>query len=303
MVPGYNQNKLKWKKYESPLAPAAPGAAPAAGEPAAGASDAEPAPAPSASATATAVKFAGDATAVAAAATAAVPEQPAAASREDIAAAAAAARRAERRAARAATVDANELTLEDAAQEVLMKLDRWMKLHSFRVVDLFRRKDINADGVDDLSIASMGTSFLDKKRPADGADALDVDEFGRLVARLPNVKISRPQVAALVRRLDRDRSGMLTVDEMEKALRDARMKNRGIEMRAHARARDALDHKQLGGVLPELLQKAPSQRRSHITMRRRRGPRARTPRARGLGARAAGADHLQGDLAQPGWSL
>ena len=77
----------------------------------------------------------------------------------------------------------------------------------------------------------------------------------RLVARLPNVKISRPQVAALVRRLDRDRSGMLTVDEMEKALRDARMKNRGIEMCAHARARDALDHKQLGGVLPELLRK------------------------------------------------
>ena len=149
-----------------------------------------------------------------------------------------------------------------------MKLDRWMKLHSYRPIDLFRRKDINADGVDDLSVANMGGSFLEKRRAPDGADALDVDEFGRLVARLPNVKISRPQVAALVRRLDRDRSGMLTVDEMEKALRDARMKNRGIEMCAHARARDALDHRQLGGVLPALL------RKRHAAHQRRGGQRS-----------------------------
>ena len=149
-----------------------------------------------------------------------------------------------------------------------MKLDRWMQLHSYRPIDLFRRKDINSDGVDDLSIAAMGHSFVDKARLAEGNDALDVDEFSRLVARLPNVKIARAHVAALVRRLDVDNSGMLTVDEIERALRDARKKARGIETCAHARARDALDHRQLGGVLPALL------RKRHAAHQRRGGQRS-----------------------------
>ena len=191
------------------------------------------------------------------------PEQ----SPEDAAAAAAAAAataRAMRRARLNSLVDANALSLEDMAQEVLMKLDRWMRLHSFRPIDLFRRKDINRDGVDDLSVAAMGGSFVDRARLAEGNDALDVDEFAALVARLPNVKIARAQVAALVRLLDVDRSGMLTVDEIERALRDARKKARNIETCAHARARDALDHRQLGGVLPALLRKRHA---AHLTRR------------------------------------
>ena len=59
---------------------------------------------------------------------------------------------------------------------------------------------------------------------------------------------------------ERRRECQRELARLSKALRDARMKNRGIEMCAHARARDALDHKQLGGVLPELL-------RLHVTNR------------------------------------
>ena len=139
--------------------------------------------------------------------------------------------------------------LDLLAHNCLLEIDRYMRLRSLRLLDLFRRRDINKSGD---TVGEVGA--------AENSDnELDAAEFAGILAKT-ELRLTAEEIGAVIAFLDKSGDGVLDVTEVETAMRRAKMRQRNIPRDAMTRlnktaSSPARDGQQLAAFLPKVLQR------------------------------------------------
>ena len=121
---------------------------------------------------------------------------------------------------------------------VLLALHNWLRLHNYRLVDLFRMSDIN-NGGDDAGCGTSETGLMD--------DYLSRDELMLLFQKC-EFKISRDAVVRLIDFIDTDGDHQVSLPELEAAMHHARrngMKKTPLQTVAAVVKREGMPHGRL----------------------------------------------------------